>query len=121
MTIFFHSYPAEDFKKLLPKQAEINDAPWKGPVYWLWVFDPMEDVVHLHHNQGVHRAQAITHSEMSPDVVHPSREEGYAYKIKGGYRITTRKHRPVEDPHVVKKINEALRRANPTKPLPNIS
>lgn len=110
---------SDDFLSLLPRQAEVEEETWKGPVYCLWVFDPMTDRVTVDHNKGRHRAKAVTHSDMCPEVLHPGRLNGYANKIQGGWRITTDDHKLVEDPHVIKKVRESLRQAFPPKALPN--
>ena len=97
----------EEFTTLLPRTAthETDD----GPVYYLWVFDPHEDKVHLEHNHGRHPAQRIDHAGLAERVPHPDRIHGYAYKIVGGFRITDWEHRPVEDPHVRKLVELALK------------
>lgn len=96
----------EDFKSLLPKTAAESE---NGPIYWLWVYDPHEDKVHLEHNEGRHRADHIDHSHLALRVPHPDRVHGFAYRIRGGFRITTWEHRPVEDSHVLKLVERALR------------
>lgn len=112
---------AKDFDALLPKLAEeVPDEEWKGPIYVLWVFDPMTDKVSVEHNKGRHRALAVTHSQMAPDVVHPGRLQGYAYKIQGGWRITTEEHRMSDDPHIIKQVKKALAKAFPVKPPPHV-
>ena len=95
----------EDFQALLPKLAA---EPESGPVYWLWVYDPHEDKVHLEHNENRHRADAIDHSHLADRVSSSDRVHGFAYRIKGGYRITTWEHRPVSDAHVLKSVERAL-------------
>lgn len=97
----------EDFKALLPKLAADPDP---GPVYYLWVFDPQNDEVHIEHNQDRKPADHVDHADLSRRVPHPDREQGYAYCIRGGWRVTTWEHRSVDDPHVLelvrKKLNE---------------
>lgn len=111
---------SEDFKSLLPPREAETDEVWKGPVYVLWVFDPMEDTVHIDHNKGRHRALTVTHSDMNPEIVHPGRLNGFAYRIKGGWRITTDEHKALDDPHIDKQVLKALRKEFPPKPLPNV-
>jgi hypothetical protein len=97
----------KDFTDLLPsKLAEQHHE--EGPVYYLWVFDPHEDKIILEHNYGKHRAEHVDHAKLAERVPHPDRVHGYAYKIVGGFRITDYEHRPVEDPHVLKKVKDAL-------------
>lgn len=112
---------AKDFADLLPPKVADTEEPWNGPLYLLWVFDPQEDKVHLEHNEDRPRAETLTHDEMSPEIIHLSRLNGYVYRIKGGWRITSDDHKPVEDPHVKAKVEEALRAKYPSKPLPKIS
>jgi hypothetical protein len=102
----------EDFKALLPKLAA---EPESGPLYWLWVFDPHEDKVHLEHNEDRHPADHIDHSHLASRTPHPDRVHGYAYRIKGGFRVTDWEHRPVDDPHVRQLVERALR-GEKTKP-----
>lgn len=109
-----------NFKDLLPKRAVQEEEPWKGAAYLLWVFDPITDEVTMTHNKGRHRALTTTHSDMCPEVVHPGRLNGYAYRIKGGFRITDDEHHAVEDPHILRRVREALRREFPPEPLPNV-
>jgi len=51
-----------------------------------------------------------THDDFATDVTHPDRQEGYAYSIRGGWRITTADHQKVEDRDVVNLILAALPR-----------
>jgi hypothetical protein len=111
---------ASDFADLLPSRVADNEPPWKGPLYLLWVFDPQDDKVILEHNDDRPRAEAVTHDDMAVEVTHPSRINGYVYKIKGGWRITDDEHRPLTDPHVKAQVEKALRDKYPLKPLPHI-
>jgi len=95
------------FTKLLPRVAgELS----KDPVYWLWVFDPMKDRVYIEHNKNRHSADRITHEDLANRVPHPARVHGYAYPIRGGYRITDWDHRAVTDPHIFESVRNALRK-----------
>lgn len=96
-----------DFKALLPKVGAEPEAK-NEPVYHLWVYDPSEDKVHLEHNDGRHAAEHIDHSHLALRVVHPDRIHGFAYRIRGGYRITDWEHRPVKDVHVLRQVKNAL-------------
>ncbi len=95
----------EDFKALLPKMAAEPD---EGPVYHLWIFDPHEDKVHVEHNQNRKPADHVDHADLSRRVPHPDRVQGYAYRIRGGWRVTTWDHRSVDDAHVLELIRAAL-------------
>lgn len=116
----FSSPVADDFRSLLPKREAILSEPYDGPLYWLWTFDPQDGKVVITHNEDRHRAHAVTHQELAPEVTHPERLNGYAYKIRDGYRITTDEHRPVEDPFILKQVLTALKQENP-KPLPHLN
>jgi hypothetical protein len=104
-----------DFLKLFPKRAAEEEED--GPTYYLWVFDPQEDKVHVEHNEDRHPADHVDHSHLAKRVVHPDRIHGFAYRIRGGWRITTWEHRPVDDPHVLELVRKALKgqKHNPVK------
>lgn len=94
-----------DFKALLPTTGLDYD----GPIYHFWVFHPEDDTVSIHHNQGKHPAEHVTHGHLRQMHHHPETLHGYAYRIHGGWRITDDEHRAITDPHVVEKIVKALR------------
>ena len=80
------------------------------PLYYFWIFDPTTGKVFIDHNEGRPKAFEITHDDIRPDIIHPGRVNGYAYKIKDGYRITTEDDRPVEDPYILRAVLSALKR-----------
>jgi hypothetical protein len=94
----------EDFYELLPKVAEVAG----GPVYYLWVFDPATGTVRVENTDGVSRANQQYHLDLAQEIPHPSRIHGYAYPIRGGYRITDWEHKPVVDPFVKHQVVRAL-------------
>lgn len=96
--------PSQDFLDLFPKP---EGGP-SGPVYWLWVFNPVNGVTLAKNNQDAPRADTITHSDLAEEVDHPDRLHGYAYPIRGGYRLTDWDHRPVGDPFIVKSVLAAI-------------
>jgi hypothetical protein len=96
----------DDFKALFPKLATEPDT---SPIYYLWVFDPVEDKVHVEHNEDRHRADHVDHGHLAEKVPHPERIHGYAYRINDGWRITDWEHRPVGDPHVKELVRKELR------------
>lgn len=108
----------ESFKDLLPKKKHED---WKGPLYWLFVFDPEDAKAHLEDNEDRHPAEHLTHQDMHPEITHPSRLNGYVYKIQGGYRITDDHHKPITDPFVKKQIKKALDEKYPPQPLPKLN
>lgn len=108
----------EDFKQLLPKRsAEEED---DRPVYYIWVWDPEHDRVHLTHNEDRHPADHMTHDELGAGIHHPDKVFGYAYSIKGGWRITSDEHK-APDHHIMWLVEKALRGEHPEPPLPHIN
>lgn len=102
--------PPKEFLDLLPKTAQIE--PLKGPIYWLFAFDPQNGVAHVEHNEGRPRANALTHTDLKQKVpATPGLEPvlGYAYKIRGGYRLTDQDHNPIADPFVAQSVVKALK------------
>ncbi len=108
---------ADDFQSLLPpREASVEDG---RPLYTLFVFDPDTGKATIEAND-CHPARAKTHGELCPEVDHPGRIDGYAYKIKRGWRITDDDHKEIEDHFVVAQVLKALREKYPAAPLPNI-
>lgn len=99
---------AQDFLKLLPKLSREPLEPGE-PLYYLWVFDPIEDKVILEHNEGKHHAEHLDHSDLAKRVDHPDRIHGFAYCIEGGFRITDWEHRPLDDEHIKETVRLALK------------
>jgi hypothetical protein len=96
----------EDIKRLLdPGQ---NDKPDSGPIRYLWIYDPVKNKVTVEHNEGKHPAFRITHKDLEPFATHEDAVRGYAYKIKGGWRICDRESREVADPYVVSRVVRKL-------------
>lgn len=122
---FWENYDAQvpaDFRRLTGydslaglKISESISKPGQ-PLYYLWVFDPQEDKVHLEHNEDRHPAEHIDHSHLAERVPHPDRIHGFAYRIQGGWRITTWEHRPVDDPHVLDLVRKKLKREDVDAP-----
>jgi len=112
---------ASDFRGLL-KQADVEDRDDR-PIYYLWTWDPAGNdgngKVHMDTNEGKHPADHITHDELAPHVYHPERVHGYAYSIKGGWRINTDDHKEV-DPGVVTRVMRKLRGEHPEPALPSV-
>ena len=104
-----------EFASLLPKVARLN-----GPLYHLWVFNPEDGSVLIETPHEKPRSEHRYHVELGKDVQHPDRVHGYAYAIRGGWRITDWEHRPVEDPFirhaVARKLDgEAVKRHKPSR------
>lgn len=97
----------EDLQTLLPPREAAK--PDLRPLYYLWVHDPHEDRIHVEENESKHSAEHVDHGDLAKRVPHPDRTHGYAYRIRGGWRITDWEHRQVDDPHIVKKVKEALK------------
>lgn len=97
----------DDLKEFLdPGQSQESYA---GPIVWLWVFDPQTAKVTITHNEDRPPAEAVTHKELAPEATHPGRVQGYAYHIKGGFRITDDKHKAVTDPYITEHVRKALK------------
>lgn len=111
---------AEDFRRLLPRQAAPHDKPDHRPAYYLWTFDPTDGKIHIDHNEGRHPAEILTHETLAPEVTHPDRVHGYAYSIVDGWRITNEEGKKIDDPFIVKRVLAALRDEHPPAPLPAI-
>lgn len=97
--------PAE-FTDLFPK---VSSEHADKPIYYLWVYDPLEDKVRVEHNEGKHRADKVDHGQLAESTPNPGRVHGYAYRIVGGFRITDWDHRPVADPHIKEAVADALK------------
>jgi hypothetical protein len=70
-------------------------------VYHRWGYHPHDDAVYL-----------------NDDNDHD--QNGYAYRIDGGWRLTDRDHDPVKDPYLIGKIMGTLNGKNGEEPiLPN--
>jgi hypothetical protein len=96
----------EDIKRLLDPGKSTDPDP--GPIQWLWVYDPVENAVHIAHNEGRHPAFRITHKDHHPEVTHESALRGFAFKIKGGWRIVDRDSKEIDDPYIVRLVVEKL-------------
>lgn len=112
--------PADDFLDLLPAHTAISESDERRPLYYLWVFDPVTGRAHIDHNEGRHRAHTLTHKDIAPEVNHPDRLNGMAYRIQNGWRICDVEARPVKDTFIVDAIKRALNHEEPPKPLPHI-
>lgn len=111
---------APDLKALL-KQADAEDRDDR-PIYYLWVFDPATNTVHMDHNQDKHPAYHVLHRDLEDQhhIHHPEKIRGYAYSIKGGWRITDDSHSEVKDPFIVDQVMRKLRGEHPEPALPNV-
>lgn len=98
----------EDFKSLLPQReaAEIDDRPH----YYLWVFDPQTNKVHVESNEGRDRSDHLDHSHLADAHPHPDRVHGYAYLLRHhrGFRVTDWDHKEVKDPYIKRQVEKAL-------------
>ena len=79
-----------------------------SPMYYLWVFDPETGQVVVTHNEGVEPVEHQDHDDLAQLVKHPNRLHGYAYRIRGGWRITDWEHKPVGDPYITKQVVKSL-------------
>lgn len=104
---------AADLRELLPPKTASHE-PDHRPDY-LWVFDPEGNgTVHLETHKGRHPAHYPTHRTMATHVTHPERVQGYAWPILGvnnrptGWRILNEDFKPLDDPHVQRRVLLAL-------------
>jgi len=102
----------EDIKRLLDPRE--HTTPLRGPLLYLWVYDPATDKLTVEHNDGRHPAFRITHKDLEPNA-HPDSVRGFAMKIKGGWRIMDRDVKEVHDPYIVKHVLAALKGDPPPK------
>jgi hypothetical protein len=109
---------ASDFQRLLP-QRKAKEADTR-PVYYLWIFDPDTDQVHMDSNKGKAPAHHILHDDLAI-VRHPEAVRGYAYSIEGGWRITDDDHKEVKDHHIVRRVVQKLRTLHPEPALPHLN
>lgn len=79
------------------------------PLYYSWVFDPVEGVAHISDDHKRERRHKKHHEELSEKVGHhPDRVHGYAYRIRFGWRVTDTDHHVV-DGFVRKAVAKAIR------------
>ena len=79
-----------------------------APIYYPWVFDPRSAKVHLGDDHAKERRHKNHHHELAGKAGHhPARVHGYAYRIRGGWRITDTDHKKV-DPFVAKQVVQAI-------------
>jgi hypothetical protein len=97
---------ADDIKDL--QDPGKDTSPERRAATYLWVYDPAEDKLYVDHNEDKHPAHRITHAEFHQEVDHPNAVRGFAYSIKGGWRITDRDHKEVEDPYLIKLVVSTL-------------
>lgn len=109
-----HPYESDKDNALFPNIYDpdlmntLRVAKADGPFYYLWVFDPQEDKIIVEHNESRPPHEHIDHGHLAERVPHPARVHGYAYRIRGGWRISDDNHRPVDDPHVKALVKSAL-------------
>lgn len=89
------------------------------PLYYRWTYDPDAQDVELVHNDEKRRSEAEYHLEVGQRHG-PHHQHGYAYRIKGGWRITDWEHKPEKDPNVKQRVIEAIRNREGT-PLPKVN
>lgn len=80
-------------------------------IYYRWVYSPSTGDVTLSHNHEGHPADIRFHDELNGDRDEKDQINGYAYKVDGGWHLTDEDHKPVDDPHMLKVIDEAVQQA----------
>lgn len=68
----------------------MKNIPDERKIYHRWGYDPHDDSIHINERDDFD-------------------QNGYAYRINGGWRLTDREHDAVNDLYIVKKVMEALR------------
>lgn len=106
----------EDLKRLLDPREHTD--PLTGPFEYLWVYDPATEKLTVEHNQGKHPAFRTTHKDLEPNA-HPDSVRGFAYKIKGGWRIMDRDMHEVTDPFILKRVLSRLKGDPDPVPTPH--
>jgi hypothetical protein len=75
------------------------------PFYYRFSLHPEDGEVELAHNYEDVPSRVRYHSELGDsDTYH-----GFAYRIKGGWRLTDWDHKPINDPFVVASVIRAIR------------
>lgn len=75
-----------------------------APLYYRWAFDPRDGVI-LSSNDDDHAFRLPYHRDLGGGK---AQVNGYAYRIRGGWRLTDWEHRPLEDPFVISSVVKAL-------------
>jgi hypothetical protein len=94
---------------LMVKEPTSGPIPDGRPIYLLWVYDARTDRLYIDHNENKHPAHHVTHDELAPHANQTRCVRGFAYSIKGGWRITDDEHDQVEDRNAVGAVLAALR------------
>lgn len=82
----------ENFRKLREQKGKSN----VKPLYYRWTFKPSDGSVDLWHYGENDRANSELHLDRAARDQETDPVFGYAYRIKGGWRITDWEHRPVD-------------------------
>ena len=72
--------------------------PTDRSIYHHWGYEPYKDSVYINDDNDYD-------------------QNGYAYRIDGGWRLTDREHDPVNDPYLIGKIMSALNGHNGEEPI----
>jgi hypothetical protein len=78
----------------------MKQIPDKSRIYRRWSYDPNKDQAHID-NDGKFD------------------QNGYAYRIDGGWRLTDKDHDSIDDLHIAKRIIDALKGNNSIEPTLN--
>lgn len=81
------------------------------PIYYRFALKPSDGSVLLSHNQEGHPARVRTHADLAQEGNEPGMVHGYAYRIRGGWRLHDYEHRPLTDPFVKAQVSKAIRQA----------
>ena len=79
------------------------------PFYYRFVLRPSDGEVELAHNWESPADVVRYHSDLAAEQNEDGLYNGFAYRIKGGWRLTDWEHRPIDDPFVVAQVMRAIR------------
>ncbi len=88
-------------------EGRVSAEPIKGPHMYRWVFNPQDATVELNHNHDRPRHKTEYLTDMAAKHPHET-VKGYAYRIKGGWRITDWEHKPLTDKYILKSVHTAI-------------
>jgi hypothetical protein len=78
----------------------MKEIPEQHKIYHHWAYDPYMDEAYIDGNQECD-------------------QQGYVYRIDGGWRLTDKDHDAVDDPYLVRKVMDALRGDDPEPIAPD--
>lgn len=77
-------------------------------VYYRWVYSPSTGDVTLAHNHEGHPAMIRFHADLANARPEKDIEAGYAFKLDNGFKVTDQDFKPVDDPHRMVAVENAI-------------